>query len=148
MLRISDISPFLQLAWKKSSYSTFYLIYSRFLLFLHKVPSIIVALYFYLSTLDSIWLIEDFHDVKSKFRTWGWGDDWLAYLTAFHESPSILEFLFPNDGFHLLWIDLLCHSPCTLCWWGLRHPTSPRDMFLSRWLVLALLFSILWSTRN
>ena len=68
--------------------------------------------------------------------------DGLAWITF---NPRILLW---NDGFHLLRLDLICHSPSTLCSWGLRHPTSPWDVFLSRWLVLALLFQFCESTCN
>lgn len=55
ILKLSDFSPFWQLTWKRSSYSTSQLIYPGFHLdFFHNLPSIIVGLYFNLLTLDSI----------------------------------------------------------------------------------------------
>lgn len=142
MSRLSDFSSSLQLAWKRSFYFTCWLIYSRFPLnFLHKLPSIIVGSYFYLLTHDSIWLIEDFHNVKSLLKTWVWADGWFGLLDSLVWITFNIWILIPNDAFHLLRLDLLCHSPSTFCWWGLGHPTSPQDLNLSRWFVNPFIFN-------
>ena len=136
MLRLSDSSPSLQLAWKKSSYFTFKIIYRNNLLnFLHTSPCIIVGNTFIFQNLIQIDWLRTFimRNLSLELEDELIVD--LTYLTALHESPS------PWNSHFKCWLLLVpIRSPMSFSKYALlmspRHSLSPQDMLLSKGLVL------------